>query len=77
MPDARYAVCRNCGGHRDDVGELSWNRYCGVCGPTISALTNEQLHYHTGEKFANWRRGMIRCAGGIVPERLDQAHEKG
>ncbi len=76
MPDHRFAICRHCGGHRDEVGPLSWNRYCGICGPMLSVEASAQMKYRSGPRFNNWRRGMILSAGGILPERLDTTPER-
>jgi hypothetical protein len=34
------------------------------------------LHFKVGIPLERWRRGMIRCAGGILPERLDTTTER-
>lgn len=49
---------------------MSHNRLCPTCGPKRLAENVEQLVAHNGESFQKWRIGMIRCAGGILPDKL-------
>ena len=70
MPRLDYKRCRNCGRFSKDVGDMSHSRLCPICGPAILTENIEQLVAHDGPRFLDWRLGMIRCAGGIVPERL-------
>ena len=70
MPRLDYKRCRNCGRFSKDVGPMSHSRLCPDCGYLLLAENIEQLVAHDGPRFRDWRLGMIRCAGGIVPDKL-------
>jgi hypothetical protein len=70
MGDKTRASCRNCGRHRKEVGPISWEGYCGECGPMIRDQANDDLHYHRGPVFMKWRRAMAATVGGILLDDL-------
>jgi hypothetical protein len=71
MPQRTRASCKNCGGHRDDVGLMSWEGFCGDCGPKLRDKANDEMHYHRGPAFEVWRRAMAACVGGVLLDGLD------
>lgn len=71
MPDFRRANCRNCDGHRSEVGSISWSGLCVPCGTAIEIENVLGLMEKNNPKVTNrWRVGMILCAGGSLPETL-------
>lgn len=66
MGDVRRARCKECHKHRDEVGVLSWRGYCGPCGKHLATQAAAHLHYHEGEKFTDWRRGMAASVGAVL-----------
>ncbi len=54
MPDRRRVRCTCCGGHRDDVGEMSWTGLCAKC--SIDILTENVVGIHTKTGPAHRRR---------------------
>lgn len=68
MGDATRASCKRCGGHRDDVGEISWEGYCRPCGRAVLHANNEQMVDRRGPNWNRWRRGMILAAGGAITD---------
>jgi hypothetical protein len=68
MGDTRRAKCVCCGKHRDAVGELSWNGYCGECG--IAIYTENAIGISTKTGPAH-RRRMRGYAKWLEREALD------
>lgn len=71
MPDTRRARCKDCGGHRDDVGALSWLGFCIECGNRRRNENATQLHTMTGPAVTRWRRGMAASVGAVLVDDLD------
>ena len=69
MGDARRAICKDCNGHRDDVGVLSWRGYCSICGPKRAEFAADDLHYHRGPYFERWRVNIAASVGAVLPEK--------
>lgn len=74
MPDPTRRTCQACGGHDSQVGPISWSGKCLTCAKT-AVFENVEGLMDPGSPAAatawpRWRVGMIRAAGGIVPERL-------
>ena len=63
MAGNHRATCQRCGGHRSEVGEISWAGYCIACGIFVRDQANDDLHYHRGPTFEKWRRAMAACVG--------------
>lgn len=61
-----YARCRACGARRDEGASLSKRGYCRECGPAIRNQQNDDLHYHRGPYFRQWRRAMAASVGGVL-----------
>jgi hypothetical protein len=55
MGDKRRAHCRECGGHRDDVGTISWSGLCLTCGHRLHAQSLDELKAHDGVIYRHWR----------------------
>ena len=66
MTSRTYARCRRCGAHRDDGASLSKRGYCITCGKTIHNQQTDELHYHRGPYFKQWRRAMAASVGGVL-----------
>lgn len=75
MARTTRVTCRNCGGHKGSVGEISWAGYCIRCGIAVRDRANDDLHYHRGPTFEKWRRAMVACVGGVLSE--DVNNEQG
>jgi hypothetical protein len=50
---------------------MSWNGYCGVCGPQLFREHANQLHAHDGPAFEQWRRAMAASVGAVLVDYLD------
>lgn len=70
MPDKRRVYCQDCGGHRDAVGGISWTGLCVECGVRRAEDNNYGISGKRGEPWLRWRRQMILCAGGVLPDKL-------
>lgn len=46
--------CRNCGRHKRDAGEISWQGYCSRCGHMLRNANNDQLHEGHGPFYLRW-----------------------
>lgn len=68
--DARRALCKRCGRHRDECGEISWTGKCLDCAEYLLVENIYCLANKSGEPWARWRRGMILSVGGILPPNL-------
>jgi hypothetical protein len=55
-----------CGAHDSEVGPISWRGKCGVCGPAIFEANCDDLHYHRGPHFLEWRRAMALSVGALL-----------
>lgn len=66
MARSTYARCRNCGAERRNGVEISWQGYCGTCGPAIRNQANDDMHYHRGHYFKHWRRAMAASVGAVL-----------
>jgi hypothetical protein len=53
---------------------MSHTRLCADCGYLLLKANVEQLVAHKGPNFQKWRLGMIRCAGGLVPDPPQSNH---
>lgn len=56
MPDRRRSNCRECEGHRDDVGLISWRGLCEKCatanvGENVAAMIERR-----GPNYERWLR---------------------
>jgi hypothetical protein len=60
MPDSRRAKCTCCGGHRDDVGEMSWTGLCITCGVELLAENATGIRNKSGPAHRRRLRGMAR-----------------
>ena len=70
MPKLTYARCRDCQGHRDEVGPISRRQLCAGCGEENLRENIESLATKTGPAYKRWRGGMIRYALTLQAERL-------
>ena len=61
-----YLVHRPTTIDRDDGASLSKRGYCSVCGPARFEQHTDDLHYHRGEGFKQWRRAMAASVGGVL-----------
>jgi hypothetical protein len=51
---------------------MSWTRLCQRCSVDICVDNIVGLHTMSGEPARRWRAGMIRSAGGILPDDLQR-----
>jgi len=70
MGDRRWAHCKDCRRHRDQVGELSWTGLCTECFTRRFYENNIGLHTMTGPAVARWRRGMAASVGAVLLDDL-------
>ncbi len=73
MARGNRAHCRACGRHRTDAGEISWAGYCSRCGPAIRNQQNDDLHYHQGPYFHQWRQAVAASVGAVL---VDEEREE-
>ena len=67
MPTSRhYAKCKRCGARRDDGASLTKRGYCMPCAKLVHEQQTDDLHYHKGEYFKQWRRSMAASVGGVL-----------
>ena len=64
MGDRRRAICRECDGHRRDVGELSWTGLCTVCAEKLLTENVMGIHTKSGVPWARVKLGMARSLFG-------------
>lgn len=69
MPRVDYVTCKSCGRHADDVGPISWERYCSQCGQEQRDANLDQLVAKSGPYFDRWRASMAACVGAVIPTR--------
>lgn len=73
MPRDDYKNCRACERHTSECGPLSHTRLCADCATALLAENIVGLAEHRGEPLRRWRVGMIRSAGGVIPDQLQEA----
>jgi len=66
MPDRRWASCRVCKRHRDEVGPLSWTGLCPDCSHERFEQNIDQLRSHTGPFALHHRRQCVAAWGGVL-----------
>ncbi len=66
MAKPTYARCRYCGAHRDDGADLSTRGLCATCRKERYHKQNDDLHYHRGEVFLQWRRQVAASVGAVL-----------
>lgn len=73
MPRASYQrkTCKDCGGHRDEVGHVTWRGYCIVCGTERHETEVREMHAHAGPYFEHWRRQMAASVGASLLDELE------
>ena len=71
MANSHRATCKVCGGHKSQVGEISWEGYCIRHGVEARDRANDEMHYHHGPTFEKWRRAMAACVGGLLAEDVE------
>lgn len=64
MPKPTYAKCRECGRHRNDVGELSHSRLCTECSTARLYANNLQIHHKRGPFYERRIYGMVQAELG-------------
>ena len=65
-----YARCRVCKAERRNGVSISWDGYCGTCGPRVREQANDDMHYHRGHYFHHWRRAMAASVGAVLVDDL-------
>lgn len=68
MPDLRRSNCRRCGGHKSEVGSISWRGKCLSCGLLSEREAIYQLANHDGPVFEYWRIRTAASVGAIIPD---------
>ena len=64
MADGRRAHCRNCGGHRNQVGEISWSGLCNPCSHICLDAWNDRMHERDPEVVRRQKIAYVRFALG-------------
>lgn len=57
---SRAKVCRQCGRHRDEAGEMSARALCGDCGKANVSQACDELHAGEGPIHEQWRAEYVR-----------------
>ena len=70
MTSRTYARCRICGAHKNEGASLSKRGYCTDCGPKLREQQWDDLHYHRGPYFLQWRRAHAAAVGAILVDDL-------
>jgi len=73
VPKPTYRICRSCGRHSTEVGELSHLRLCFECGQLRKEANALGLALKTGDAWLRWRRAMAASVGGAL---LDEPRER-
>lgn len=63
MANWRYAHCRHCGRHRDEVGELSKRGRCADCAWTRHVTEVTELREQRGPYAAYWAFKIAESVG--------------
>lgn len=71
MGQRRYARCKACRRHRDEVGELSHQRLCEECGRRRFDANQHDLTNHSGAGLLEWRRGVAASVGAVLLDDLE------
>lgn len=66
------ANCKDCGGHRSEVGEMSYRGLCPECGIRREREALTQLSEHRGPIFEHWRRQSVAAFGAVFPDDLQK-----
>lgn len=61
-----------CGGHKSEVGPISWRGKCHTHGVELQAQAIFQLANHSGPVFEYWRIRTAASVGAIMPESESQ-----
>jgi len=66
MPDFRRAHCTRCGGHRTNVGPISWSGLCQECA--IEAVVKNIAGLATKDTAVTrrWRVGLAAGIGSVL-----------
>ncbi len=56
----RRATCKECGKHRDIVGQISRGGYCTDCGYARLVEVHAQMHLKRGEWWDKFQAGVAR-----------------
>jgi hypothetical protein len=70
MPDHRRVKCQNCGGHKRDVGDISWSGLCRECGKSLMVENISGMHTKSGFVYQRYKLGAAR---GLFGEQVTQA----
>ena len=62
MSATHRANCLGCGRHKSTAGELSWQGYCGICGPLIFEANVDQLKAGEGRFYEHWNDRSLLAA---------------
>lgn len=70
MGQPNYAYCKNCKGHRDEVGTMSWTRLCLTCGLELQADNIEGMATGRTRERQRWRRALALSIGAVLLDDL-------
>jgi len=70
MPDHRRVKCKYCGGHKRDVGDISWSGLCRECGHLVMLENIDGMHTKSGFVYMRYKLGAAR---GLFGEEVAQA----
>lgn len=65
-PDFRRARCRECGGSREEVGDISWSGLCRKDSEARFAANYDAMKTKRGP-FAQWWAAKLAASVGLGP----------
>lgn len=65
-PGRNGTICRNCGRHITECGELSARGKCELCRLGRMVVNIQELRDHSGPFFHHWRKQMAASVGGVL-----------
>jgi hypothetical protein len=72
----KATICRGCGRHVDEVGELSARYRCAGCGEGNAIANRRHLMAHGGPFFDHWRRAVAASVGAILVSELESDDDR-
>lgn len=62
MSATTQAHCKRCGGHKSEVGPITWAGYCAPCGKLIYVTNLDNLHDKCGPYWMHYLRRSFMAA---------------
>lgn len=73
----RRATCKECGKHRDKVGQMSRAGYCADCGYARMLEVHAQMQLKRGEYWERFQRGVEKRSERYWAKRARQLRGDG